>query len=96
MTTRRKFLSASGILAGMAIFGKLFGQSPAKEEKTIIAIDSAGGESRTWQDETPQDCSGMGEHLKNECGNKPGGIKKIWYVSTNDITNEFRQGRIYF
>lgn len=39
MTTRRKFLTTTGILAGLGIFGKLFGQKEetAKEHKAQSA-----------------------------------------------------------
>lgn len=47
MTTRRKFLTATGILAGMAAIGKppSIEDLVKKEEGVVICIDSVGGDS---------------------------------------------------
>lgn len=68
MTTRRKFLTTTGILAGMAVFGKLFSQKE-ETEKTFkqYCEDQVNNDIQAslWQDEVDRskEFEGMGEKL---------------------------------
>lgn len=84
MTTRRKFLTTTGILTGLGIFGKLFSQ---KEETAKEAVRIIQGNGELWQDEVDRskEFDGMGEHCKRECN---GGVKRIWVINTDFDTTK--------
>lgn len=71
MTTRRKFLTTSGILAGLGIFGKLFSQKTEQPKsfkqycEDQVNNDIQGS---IWQDEIDRskEFEGMGEFITRE------------------------------